>query len=121
MVWRWPELLINLDRDVFVFPILGRQFQRDDGHVQGEHRHPASGVSLLERVAGWQRMGAVEHRDVVQPQKAALEHVVAVAVLAVDPPGVVEQQLVKHSLQEVQIALAALHPFRPEHFQSTIA
>jgi hypothetical protein len=62
-------------------------------------------------------MRAVEHRNVVQTEKAALEHVIAVAVLAVDPPGVIQQQLVKHPLKKAEIALAALHPFGPERLE----
>ena len=51
---------------------------------------------------------AVEHADVVQAQEAALEDVVALGVLAVDPPGEVEQQLVEDALQEGAVARAAL-------------
>ncbi len=111
------ELLVNLDGDGFVIRVLGRQLQRHHRHVQGEHRHPAGGVGLLEGVAGRQRVGAVEHRDVVQAEKTALEHVVALAVLAIDPPGVVQQQLVKHPFEKMEIAPAALNPFGAKHFQ----
>ena len=42
-----------------------------------------------------QRRRAVDRADVVEAEEAALEHVVALGVLAVDPPGEVEQQLVE--------------------------
>jgi hypothetical protein len=47
---------------------------------------------------------AVEHADVVEAEEAALEDVVALGVLAVDPPGEVEQQLVEHRLEEHAVA-----------------
>ena len=43
---------------------------------------------------------AVEDADVVEPEEAALEDVVALGVLAVDPPREVEQQLVEDALEE---------------------
>jgi len=50
--------------------------------------------------------GAIEEADVVQPEEAALEEVAALAVLPVDPPGEVEEQLVEDPLQE-GVVLAA--------------
>ena len=46
---------------------------------------------------------AVDRADVVEPEEAALEHVVALGVLAVDPPREVEQQLVEDPLEEVEV------------------
>ena len=50
--------------------------------------------------ADGQRRRPIERADVVQPEEAALEHVVALGVLAVHPPREVEQQLVEHPLEE---------------------
>ena len=47
---------------------------------------------------------AVEHADVVQTEKAALKNVPALLVLAVDPPGEIQQQLVKHAFEKFQVA-----------------
>ena len=47
------------------------------------------------RDAVGQLVAAVQHGDVVQPEEAALEDVVAFAVDLVDPPGEVDQQLVE--------------------------
>ena len=69
-------------------------------HVQAVHRHPARAVGLLEVAAGRQRRAAVEDADVVEAEEAALEDVVALRVLAVHPPGEVEQQLVEDALEE---------------------
>ena len=54
--------------------------------------------------AGRQRRAAVEHADVVEAEEAALEDVAALGVLAVDPPGEVEQQLVEDALEEREVA-----------------
>jgi hypothetical protein len=42
-----------------------------------------------------------------RPRKAALEHVLAEAVLAVHPPGEVQQELVEGRLEEIEVRLAA--------------
>ena len=43
---------------------------------------------------------AVEHADVVQSEKAALEDVAAAGVLAVHPPGEIQHQLVENALEK---------------------
>ena len=55
--------------------------------------------------ADWQWLAAVKYPDIIQPEKASLEHIIAVMVLAVDPPGEIEQQLVKYFLQKIQISM----------------
>ena len=50
---------------------------------------------------------AIEHADVVEAEKSALEDVHALGVLAVHPPGEVEQQLVEDALEERAVAGAA--------------
>ena len=57
--------------------------------------------------AGGQRLAAVEHADVVQAEEAALKDVHALGVLAVHPPGEVQQQLVEDALQKRAVARAA--------------
>ena len=47
---------------------------------------------------------AVEDADVVQAEKAALEDVAALRVLAVDPPGEIQHQLVEDAFEERQVA-----------------
>ena len=47
---------------------------------------------------------AVEDADVVEPEEAALEDVAALGVLAVHPPGEIEQQLVEDALEELAVA-----------------
>src|SRR5262249_15412112 len=59
---------------------------------------------LLERIAGRQRLGAVEDADVVQTEEAAREDITADRILAVDPPREIEQQLLERTRQEMPIA-----------------
>jgi hypothetical protein len=101
------EVLEELRRHVLVDAIDRRQLERDAQHVERVHRHPAGGVGLIEHSARGQRRVAVEHADVVEPEEAALKHVAPVGVLAVHPPGEVEQQLVEDALEERIVGAAA--------------
>ena len=81
-------------------------------HVLAEERHPRRAVGLLEVPAGRQRRAAVEDADVVEPEEAALEDVLAEAVLAVHPPGEVEQQLVEGRSRKSMSVVPAQRPSR---------
>src|SRR5207253_2252806 len=52
---------------------------------------------------------------VVEAQEATLEDVVALAVLAIDPPGEVQEQLVEDALEERVVGAAAHTPIDLEH------
>src|SRR5579859_4180386 len=54
---------------------------------------------------------AIKHSNIVQPKEAALKNVQAIRVLAIDPPGKVQQQLVEDALQKLRVALAAVLRF----------
>ena len=54
--------------------------------------------------------------DVVEPEEAAAEEVVAVGVLPVEPPGEVQQQLLEDPLEEVEVGAAVDHE-HPERRQ----
>src|SRR5271156_5492772 len=60
-------------------------------HVLSEEAHPRSAVRLFKPATHGQCAGAIECADVVQPEEAALEDIVATGILAVDPPGEVNQ------------------------------
>ena len=92
------EVLEELGGDVLVRRVFPGQLQRDGQHVQAVHAHPGGAVGLLDVPAGRQRGRAVEHADVVEAEEAALEDVLALGVLAVDPPREVQQQLVEDAL-----------------------
>ena len=85
---------------------MGGELDRDLQHVLAEEGHPGRAVRLLEVAAGRQRGAAVEDADVVEAEEAALEDVLAEAVLAVDPPGEVQHELVEDRLEEVDVRLA---------------
>jgi hypothetical protein len=68
--------------------------------------HPCRAVRLPEMSAGWQRGRAVENADIVQPEKAALENVMTIRILAVHPPGEVQQKFLEDTLQEPAISYA---------------
>ena len=74
---------------------MGGEFHGEFQHVLAEEGHPGRAVRLLQVAAGGQRGAAVEDADVVEAEEAALEDVLAEAVLAVHPPGEVQQQLVE--------------------------
>src|SRR4029078_6188297 len=61
----------------------------------------------VDGAGGGERLTAVEDADVVEAEEAALEEIAVVDVLAVDPPGEVEHQLVEDALQESEVARVA--------------
>ena len=50
--------------------------------------------------------GTIEEADVVESQEPALENIPAFRILAIDPPGEVQQELLKDPGQKSAIALA---------------
>ena len=86
---------------------MGGELHGELQHVLAEERHPRRAVRLFEVAAGRQRGAAVEDADVVEAEEAALEHVLAEAVLAVDPPGEVQQELVEGRPEELHVRFAA--------------
>ena len=94
------EVLPELAGDVLVGRVVLRELHGDGEQVERIHRHPARAVRLLEVTAGRQRRAAIEHADVVEAQEAALEDVLALGVLAIHPPGEVQEQLVEDALEE---------------------
>ena len=106
------EVLDELERHVRVGRVVHGQFNGDLEHVQAEERHPGRAVGLFEVTAGRQRRTAVKHADVVQAEESALEGVFARTILAIEPPGEVEQQLLKTALQPLDVALARARLFQ---------
>src|SRR5947209_10001144 len=89
---RYPkEVLEKFRRDVLVDRILPRQLERDAHHIQGEHSHPARPIALLEPAAIRKWCTAIEDADVIEAEKTAFENVAAAAVLAIHPPGEVDE------------------------------
>ena len=101
------EMFEEFGGDILVGIIFTGQFDGDGEHVEAEHGHPGGAVRLIEIGAGGERGGAIEEADVVEAEEAALEEVAAILVLAVDPPGEVDEQLLKDAFEEEAVALAA--------------
>ena len=51
---------------------------------------------------------AIEHPDIIQPEKSALEDVVALGIFAVHPPGERDQHFVEDGFQKRAIAFTGL-------------
>src|SRR5215471_3593520 len=101
------KMLTELHSQIFIGRVVGRNFDADLKHVLAEERHPGGAVSLFEVTAGGQRRAAVEDPDVVEAKEATLKDVLAVAVLAVDPPGKVGHKLSIGAFYELDVSLAA--------------
>ena len=111
-------MLEELGGHVLIGRILESKFERDAEQVEGEHGHPGGAVRLVDAAAGGERAGAVENGDVIQAKKAAAEDVAAAGVLAVPPPGEIEQELMERLFQEVAVGHAvhcAVHLENPKH------
>src|SRR3984893_3633527 len=92
------EVLPELAGNVFETRVFFCQLQCDGEHVERIHRHPTGTVRLFDVAAGGQRRAAVDEADVIEAKKSALENVPAFGVLAIDPPGEIQHQLVKYPL-----------------------
>ena len=100
------EVLEELRGHVLVDGVMVGQCERHLKHRQAVRRHPCSAVGLLEHPARGEPGRPVEGADVVEPQEAPLEQIVAFPVLAVHPPGEVEEQLVEDALEKGDVLAA---------------
>ena len=102
------EVLEELGGHVLVGGVGARavagQFERDAQHGQAIEGHPGGAVGLLQGPAVRERLRAIEDADVVEAEEAAGEEVLALGVLAVDPPGEVEQEFLEDPFEEGAIA-----------------
>ena len=101
-------MLQELEDHVDVVLVGHRQLDGDLQHVVGEQGHPGGPVCLLQVAAGGQGRTAVEQADVVEAQEPSLEDVAPGPVLAVHPPGEVQEELLEGALQPPEVALAFL-------------
>ena len=98
-------MLEELEHQVGRRPAAAVEDPRDRRHRQRVEAHPARPVRLLEHPAR-REVRAVDRPDVVEAEEPALEDVRAVGVLAVHPPGEVDEQLVEDAAQERDVAAA---------------
>src|SRR5437588_8081915 len=89
--------------DIFISRIFFRKLKCDRQHVQTIHAHPTGAVGLLEVASGGKRRRTVKNPDVVEAKESTLKNICAVRILAVHPPGKIEEQLVKNFFQEPAI------------------
>src|SRR6266699_2710289 len=54
-----------------------------------------------------QRLRTVEHTDVIETQKSALEHIHAIRILAINPPREIQQEFVKYTLEKTPVGASA--------------
>src|SRR6266550_3428941 len=101
------EVLPELAGDVFINRTLAGEFKSDGEHVEGVHGHPRSAVGLFNMATSRKRSAAIEDADVVEAEKAALEHVHAFGVLAVHPPSEVEHEFLEHTLKKSAVTFPA--------------
>src|SRR5258708_16916695 len=104
------EVLEELAGDIFVCGVFFRQFQRNGQHVQAVHSHPACAVGLLEVTSRRQGRRAVKDTNVIESQESALKNIRSAGILTIDPPGKIQEQLVKNFFQESAIGDAAHAP-----------
>src|SRR5207249_5617873 len=94
------KVLPEFAGDILIGRIFAGQLHGDSQEIQRIHGHPAGAVRLFNVAAGRQGSAAVEDSNVVEAQESALEDVHSVGVLAIDPPGEIEQQLVEDTFQK---------------------
>src|SRR6266404_8925516 len=102
------EMLKKLRGHILGRRVILRKFERDGKQGAAIKRHPRGAVSLLETSAGRERLRAIEDADVVQAQKAAAENVLSLRVLAIDPPGKVDHELLEGAREKNTVPLAAI-------------
>src|SRR5439155_18987148 len=105
------KVLEELGSDVLITRVFLGELQGHCQHGGAVKGHPGGAIGLLQMAAGRQRLGAIEDADVVQTQESAGEKMFALDVLAIDPPGEINQKFLKNAGQEKAIALAS----RPGH------
>ena len=97
------EVLEEFRRDLFVDVVVIREFQSDSHQIQAVHRHPTGAVRLVNVSARGQGSAPIEYADVIKAEEPTLKNVASGGVLAIDPPGEIQHQLVKNAFQESKI------------------
>ncbi len=109
-----PQVLLEeLGGHRLVRRVMACQLEGDLEHLERVEGHPRGAVGLFEVSAGGKRCAAIEHADVVQSEEPAAEDAVAVGILAVHPPRVVQRQLVEGLFEEAEVTLHRAIPARP--------
>ena len=102
------EMLEELRRHVLVGAVVLAEGDGDVEHVEAVHRHPGGAVRLLDIAACRQGRRAVEEADIVEAEKAAFEDIESARVLAIHPPGEIQEQLLEDALEKADIGHVAV-------------
>src|SRR5215471_6845148 len=101
-----PELACHVAvHTVVAQGFVARQLEGNTQHVEAIHGHPTGAVRLLDVTAAGKFGTAIKDADVVEPEKSSLKDVLTFRVFAIDPPGKVQQQLVKDTLQKPDVPI----------------
>src|SRR5665213_48221 len=92
------KMLKEFRSGIFKSLINHGNFQRHVHHVQGIHRHPACAISLLQYLVARYFNASVKHTNIIQPKKSALENAVSTGIFPVNPPGKIDDELMKYFL-----------------------
>eukprot|EP00053_Salpingoeca_punica_P018048 m.175423 g.175423 ORF g.175423 m.175423 type:complete len:782 (+) comp17347_c0_seq5:171-2516(+) len=99
------KVLEELAGNVLVRVVVLGQLEGNVEHGDAVKRHPGGAVGLLQPRARGQRLAPVKDADVIEAEESTAEDVLAVFVLAVHPPGEVQQELLKARREEGAVAL----------------
>ena len=91
-------MLIKFIADLFVLRLFLGEFQCHFQHAEAVKRHPSRAIGLLENASVGNGGAAIEDSDIVQPQEASFEDIVAKGVFAIDPPSKVEHKFLEDAL-----------------------
>ena len=95
-------------RERLINRVVSCQLHGDLQHGLSGQCHPAGAVGLIHMTAGRQRGAPIEHPDIVQPEKTALEDISSAEILAIAPPGEVGNQLLENMSKESCITDATI-------------
>ena len=99
------EMLQEPESDVLIHGVVLRQNECDLQHVLAVERHPRRAIRLVEMTTCGKLGTAIEHPNIVQPEKSTGEDIPSLGILPVDPPVEIQHQALKGALQEAQVRL----------------
>ncbi len=76
------------------------EFECDVHQVQAIHPHPTGCVRLFQYCAAGKKGTAIKDADIIEAQESAFKDIIAFSVFAINPPGEIQQQLVKNAFEK---------------------
>ena len=62
-------------RQILIYVIVSRKFERDSHQIEAEHRHPTRSVGLVDSSVSRQRRTPIENADIVETEESALKDI----------------------------------------------